>query len=47
MHIKRRQRYGTARIQVDIAFLTTCRIDFFTRIIFDEYTRLKQENTFS
>lgn len=29
MHIKRRQRCGTACVQVDIAFLITCRIDFF------------------
>jgi len=29
MHIKRRQRCGAARVQVDITFLTACRIDFF------------------
>ena len=31
MHVKRRQRCGVARVQVDITFLTACR-DFFTRI---------------
>lgn len=35
MHIKRRQRSGAARVQVDIAFLTACRIDF----LLDYYAR--------
>ena len=29
MHIKRRQRRGAARVQVDITFLTACRVNFF------------------
>lgn len=48
MHIKRRQRVccDAARVQVDIAFLTACRIDFLLELRSAECTLEKGERQY-